>query len=229
MSEHDDDGLLDAVAALDPVVESSVPDGSSPTARRLLEEIMSDTLTRSRPAAPPDPDPTPRRWRRLAAAAAAVAVAATATATMWPGTTPSASASVSAAIAATLDAADGSARYTLVAEIGPATGPEGGDAALELRAEGVIADGDLSLTSRFGPSAEPEAMSTEELRLVDGDVYLRSTDLGGGWEVAEGRAGPADPLGFFDELGEIATFDEVGSDSIAGEPVTVYRADGARW
>ncbi|MEM9712474.1 MAG: hypothetical protein AAGA17_09695, partial [Actinomycetota bacterium] len=46
---------------------------------------------------------------------------------------------------------------------------------------------------------------------------------------AEGRAGPADPLGFFDELGEIATFDEVGSDSIAGEPVTVYRADGARW
>lgn len=231
MNDHREEDLLDAVAALDPVDEGSLPDGSSPTARRLLEEIMSDTLTPApdAPSSVPEPIRPARRQRRFVAAAAAVAVSVAAVATLWPSSTPSASAAVADAIDATLDQAAGTARYTLVAEVGPATVAAGGDGAAELRAEGVIADGDLAITSRFGDTTDPDSMRVEELRLVDGTAYLRSSDTDSRWEVGDRRVLPADPLGFFEELQELTDFEEIGTDAIDGESVTVYRAEGVRW
>ncbi len=223
-SPHDPVDLSD-VRAADPVRMGDLPSAQSPQAQALLEQTMRSAM--------PDSTSRPSRSRLLllgGVAAAVLLIAATFT-VFAPSSTRPALATVKAAAQEVAVAESGRAVATFSLEGG--TADEQGSAAGQI--ELLFNGADLAVTLDVDEIPEQlqgegaEFFSGIETRIVDGVLYVKGGPAPEwiGLELPQfvlDQIDLVDPRTILETVQTLVETEEVGTDTIDGDAVTIYRS-----
>ena len=243
MTERDDD-LIRRLSDADPIDPRALPTADDPTARQLLERIMTTDAADS-PADSPIGDETPevldlprvrgidryasanrRRGPYLAAVAAAILLIV-GFIVFSPNNSQPALAAVHSAAQATAEIDSGrvTTTFDLVGSDGTSTGAVAGEVRAEFAGSDVAVE--LDLTSAEGEAAGLELPATEG-RLVDGVLY---TNYGSTWYAVEtgtliGQTvvETIDPRTVLTEVEGLLETTEIGPAEVGGVETTQYRS-----
>ncbi len=214
---------FDDVRAADPVRLADLPSASSPAAQSLLSATMATQVAR--------PNRLRDRLPVLGAVAAAVALVATSFTLLAPSNTDTALASVKAAAqeAAVADSGRITTTFTIDGNVDGATDTAAGEVELLFNGEDLAITLDVNDVPDDLQGEGADLLEGVETRLIDGVLYVRggpSPD----WIALElpqffvDEITKVDPRTLLQTIQTLVDAEEIGTDTIDGETVTLYES-----